>query len=96
MLPSLPWCRCRRLCAIVLPLLLNSCMTAGLWGYEYRRHRHTLGDPAPASFVAARGTDWSWWRVLLRTVVTPVTVALDVVTLPLQSIAFRGGIQFHP
>lgn len=46
-------------------------MTMGLWGFE----ESAEGE---GHYVAMRGTCWEWWRVVLRVLVTPVTVAIDV------------------
>jgi hypothetical protein len=47
----------------------------GLWGYEWREDP-TDGEDG-GHYVQAEGSRWEWWRVLLRLVVTPVTLVGD-------------------
>lgn len=69
--------------ALLLPL--NGCITMGLWGAEYRV-RSTPEGRLSGGFEPSGSVDWSWWRVGLRVVGTPGALALDVVTLPVQSL----------
>jgi hypothetical protein len=91
---SPPLLGCRRLCALVLPLLLSSCFTMGLWGSHYRV-RTTGVDTRVGAWEPREGVDWSWWRVLLRIVATPGAFAPDVVTSPFQSLARGGEIKIY-
>jgi hypothetical protein len=77
MQPSPRRCRSRCLCALVLPFLLGSCMTMGLWGYERQETWNVSTQEYDGEYVAVAGTQWEWWRVLLRVLVTPVTLVLD-------------------
>lgn len=66
-----------RLCALVLPFLLGSCCTMALWGYEEKATWNLRTKEYDCEYVAVNGTQWEWWRVMLRVVVTPVTLVLD-------------------
>ena len=65
-----------RVLVLMLPLLLSSCCTMSLWGFEWQEDDSDEEDGG--SWVQASGTQWEWWRVLLRIVATPVTIVADV------------------
>lgn len=54
-------------------------MTMGLWGYEWREDGVDADGEELGHYEPAEGTRWEWWRVVLRVVTTPVTVAGDCV-----------------
>lgn len=93
MLPSLPRCRCRRLCALALPLLLGSCMTMGLWGYEWQERWNPQTHEDDGGYELRRGAQWEWWRVLLRVVATPVTLAGDLAVGMVEEVVLFGWLR---
>lgn len=70
--------RGRRAVAL-LPLLLSSCFTMGLWGFE----RET-DERGRASWSYDEETEWSWREFGTRLLLTPFAVGLDLSTSPLQ------------
>ncbi len=64
--------------ALTVLLSLQSCCTMLLWGYEQRCVAGDDEDDDHVQYVAIEGTQWEWWRVLLRIAFTPLTLAVDV------------------
>lgn len=77
---------------IVLPLLLSSCFTAGLWGYEWKERWNPETQEDDGCYERVRGTQWEWWRVLLRVVATPVTLAGDFAVGALEEVLLFGWL----
>ncbi|MBZ0150997.1 MAG: hypothetical protein K8J09_05640 [Planctomycetes bacterium] len=76
----------RRLAALLLATTLSSCFTGVIWGF-FPQEDHDDPD-AGMPLTYERGTKWSWELVLGRILVTPFTLVLDCVTLPVQAVLF--------
>lgn len=63
----------------LLPLLCSGCATMGLWGHEWRPRIDRATGEDEGAYVPVLGTRWEWWRIALRVVATPVTLAADAV-----------------
>lgn len=85
--------RSRNPCVIVLPLLLSSCFTAGLWGYEWKERWNPETQEDDGCYERVRGTQWEWWRVLLRVVATPVTLAGDLAVGMVEEVVLFGWLR---
>jgi hypothetical protein len=77
-------CRCARPFAVLLPFVLTSCFTMGLWGFTADDDDAGSGGCDP-SYSYDPATQWSWGLLCLRVLVTPLTLCLDCLTAPLQS-----------
>jgi hypothetical protein len=68
--------------AVLLPFVLSSCFTLGLWGFAPEDD----ADPATGceSYSYDPETPWSWGLLGLRVLLTPLTLCLDCLTAPLQ------------
>lgn len=67
----------RPLLLLSVLLVLPGCITSQLWGYEWRETWNLRTKEYDGRLVAVRGTQWEWWRVMLRVVATPVTLVAD-------------------
>ena len=82
-------CRCGLLLATtLLPLLLSSCFTMGLWGFTPETERDAFTGKEESTFAYDEETEWSWQLFCLRVLLTPVTVGLDCLTCPVQAVLF--------
>jgi len=72
-----------RTLALLSCFWLSSCFTLGLWGFQpdYDDVDPVTGQPA---YAYDEDTEWSWGLLGLRLLLTPVTLALDCVTCPVQ------------
>jgi hypothetical protein len=78
----------RRTASLLLPLLLTSCFTMHLWGFEFADedpHAWETGEPG---YTYDPETEWSWKLFGLRVLATPFALALDCVTCPVQVFLF--------
>lgn len=88
MQPSPRWRRSRTVTLLVLPMLLSSCFTMGLWGFLPETERDAFTGEDETTFAYQEDTEWSWGSFLTRLLLTPLTVGLDVVTCPVQAFLF--------
>jgi hypothetical protein len=72
---------------LLLPFLLSSCFTLGLWGF-YAETEQTWTGEEETAFAYDEETEWSWKLFFLRVLLTPVTVGLDCLTCPVQCVLF--------
>lgn len=72
----------------LLPLLLSSCFTMGLWGFEPTDDRDPVTGREDTSFEYQDDTSWSWGLFGLRVLATPITLCLDCLTAPVQVFLF--------
>jgi hypothetical protein len=82
--------RLRRAAVPFACMLLTSCFTLGLWGFE----PDDEVDPVTGQtgYAYDPDTKWSWSLFGLRVLLTPVTFALDCVTSPVQcALGLMGG-----
>ncbi len=66
--------------------LLTSCLTLGAWGFDYRVDD---GDDEPSWCWSRQSYDagkMAWWQ---RVLLTPLTLAVDCLTWPLQCWLFK-------
>lgn len=75
--------------SLLLPVMFTSCCTMGLWGFQWEDDSDGDED---GSYVAVPGTQWQWWRVLLRIAATPITLVADVGICSLEG-AISGVIR---
>lgn len=69
-------------------LLLSSCFTLGLWGFEPKTERNVVTGKTETSFAYDSDTEWSWSLFFQRLLWTPVTLAVDCLTAPVQAWLF--------
>lgn len=73
--------------ATTLLLALQSCFTLGLWGFDYTPDADGADrdDSSNFEFSDEPGDPpWTWKAVGLRVLLTPIALALDIVTSPVQ------------
>ena len=70
-------------------LLLPSCFTFGLWGFELQSEREARTGRTEHAMRYDPDTEWSWELFGLRLLCTPIALALDCLTAPVQ--AFLWG-----
>ena len=78
----------RAAAAMLLPLLLSSCFTLTLWGFEPNDERDPNTGSEETFFTYDEETEWSWGLFGLRVLGTPFTLALDGLTCPVQAFLF--------
>ena len=83
--PSIRRRRPLRAAALLLPLVLNSCFTMALWGFESEDEQDSFTGQTETTFVYDPRTEWSWKNFGLRVLLTPFALALDCLTCPLQA-----------
>ncbi len=71
----LPARRLRWSLVLLAPLLLSSCFTMMVWGFEPDEECDRWGN---LTMVYDPATEWTWDRVGCRVLLTPPAVALDV------------------
>lgn len=81
----------RALAAIALLSTCTSCFTMGLWGFGPEYDEDLCTGRGETVFEYDEHTEWSWGLLGLRLLLTPVTLALDVVTCPLQCVLLGDG-----
>jgi|GEM_PF-5892051 len=70
--------------AFAVLLLLPSCFTFGLWGFELDSERDSQSGRVENSMSYDSETEWSWELLAFRLLLTPVALGLDCLTAPLQ------------
>lgn len=75
----------RAVAVALLPLLLSSCFTMGLWGFELDDETDAGGT---STFCYDEETEWSWRLFAGRLLLTPFAVGLDLLTSPLQMVSW--------
>ena len=81
--------RRRAALSLVGLLLLPSCFTMALWGFDHERGQDRYTGETSSSFSYDQETEWSWELLGMRLLGTPFALALDCLTAPLQ--AFLWG-----
>lgn len=66
-------------------LLLNSCFTMMLWGWEDDFERDPTTGKGETVFTYDTDTEWSWSLFFQRVLATPFTLCLDCLTAPVQA-----------
>ena len=77
-----------RAAALLLPLLLSSCFTLTLWGFELESETDPFTGRTEEEFTYDKDTEWSWGLLGLRLLGTPFALALDCLTAPVQAWVF--------
>ena len=80
--------RTRCAAALLLPLVLHGCITMGLWGFYPEDEQDPITGEDESGFTYDPETEWSWSLLGLRVLLTPITVALDCLTCPIQAAWF--------
>ena len=70
---------------MLLPLLLSSCFTMTLWGFGPSAERDPVTGQEELVYEYDDSTSWTWTLFGLRLLATPVTLALDCLTAPIQA-----------
>ena len=76
--------RATLICATALLLSLQSCFTLGLWGFDYTGDADSDDESSFEFRDEPADLPWTWKAVGLRVLLTPIALALDVVTSPVQ------------
>ena len=73
--------------ALTLALLLSlpSCFTLGLWGFDQTVERDPATGEHSSITTYDETTEWSWELLGFRLLFTPITLALDCATAPIQA-----------
>ena len=66
-------------------LLLPSCFTFGLWGFELQSEREARTGRTEHAMRYDPDTEWSWELLGMRLLGTPFALALDCLTAPVQA-----------
>jgi hypothetical protein len=74
----------RRCLALVLPFACASCFTMGLWGLEPEDDVDPATGRVDTVFALDDEARWGWEEIGWRVALTPFSVALDVLTCPVQ------------
>ena len=75
---------------MLLPFLLSSCFTMGLWGFNPSSDVNRVTGEEEFVYEYDDSTSWTWARFGLRLLGTPITLALDCLTAPIQ-VFFLGS-----
>lgn len=75
---------------VALLPLLSSCFTMGLWGFKPERDHDQFTGKRDDHFSYDAETEWSWTKLFGRIAGTPITLALDCLTAPVQAWFFRN------
>lgn len=78
------------LLASLLLLVLPSCFTMTLWGFEPEYSTDVFTGRTEGEMQYDSDTEWSWNLFGLRLLGTPFAVLLDCVTAPVQTFLFWG------
>ena len=70
--------------ALCCLLFLPSCFTFGLWGFELDAERDHASGRDERVMRYDPDTEWSWELFGFRLICTPVALALDCLTMPVQ------------
>ena len=73
---------------LCLPLVLASCFTMMVWGFEPEFGTDAASGESEATFAYDEETEWSWGLFFGRLGLTPFAVVLDVLTCPVQAVLF--------
>ena len=74
-----------RALALALLLFLPSCFTLGLWGFDQTVERDPATGEHSSITTYDETTEWSWELLGFRLLFTPITLALDCATAPIQA-----------
>jgi hypothetical protein len=77
--------------ALLLPLVLHGCFTMGLWGFFPEEEPNPCTGEPERGFAYDEQTEWSWSKFGLRVLLTPLALALDCLTCPVQAVVFGCG-----
>jgi len=77
--------RRRAALSLVGLLLLPSCFTMTLWGFDHEREQDRYTGETSSSFSYDQETEWSWELLGMRLLGTPFALALDCLTAPVQA-----------
>ena len=69
---------------LVMLLLLPSCFTFGLWGFELDSERDPHSGRVENTMAYDSETEWSWELFAFRLLLTPIALGLDCLTAPVQ------------
>jgi hypothetical protein len=75
----------RSVLASSLLLACSSCFTMLLWGFESTDEVDPCTGEVEDGLEYDEDTEWSWELFGLRVLLTPVTLALDCLTCPIQA-----------
>jgi hypothetical protein len=63
----------------------------GLWGFEPDEEQDFVTGESETSFAYDPETEWSWSKLALRVLLTPITLGLDCLTCPVQVVLFASA-----
>ena len=70
--------------ALACLLLLPSCFTFGVWGFELESERDPRSGRVENTMAYDAETEWSWELFAFRLLLTPIALGLDCLTAPVQ------------
>ena len=76
------------LAAVLLLLVLPSCFTMSLWGFDVEEVENPDTGREETVMEYDPETEWSWGLFGLRVLATPFSLVLDCVTAPVQAILY--------
>ena len=70
--------------ALACLLLLPSCFTFGVWGFELESEQDPRSGRVENTMAYDAETEWSWELFAFRLLLTPIALGLDCLTAPVQ------------